>query len=516
MMRSCRWLLLPSAAFWLAVGRGAEARDEHPSSLPESGVAVISVNSPAELGKAPHAGYFASFSASLEPRKEYTTWTPPADNAEGCSPYKISKDRQRSFVAVVRRYKCSFDVKAAMAEKAGAMGVIVVWDDDKVGVMGGNVTSDNDKVFALSVKKSFGDMLISWNVEHDSSAVLSFEYYLPGFDLSEALVPLIATVLVVLGAYFSTSDMRAGSPLAPSQEEVLEIDCTIAIGWFVMGSVMLMVLFFFMKYMIYVIIACFCLGGASCIAQIVSSFLQYQFPTTKLRAFEIPVVGPVCKAEVMSLVPAGLMVVGWLLFKDEASGWIFQDIIGAGFLCMIQRTLRLPNLWVASILLTAMFFFDIFWVFISPLIFQSSVMVTVAKGGGTGQTIPMLLRIPSISDPIANDKMLGFGDVALPGLLISYLLRYDNQCKRKRPFAGYFVPSVIGYFIGLCVTIVALMIMKMGQPALLYLVPGTLGTTLALAWRRGETSLLWSGTPLATDGAGDAREALGNPADENL
>mmetsp|Transcript_72006 Transcript_72006/g.161662 ORF Transcript_72006/g.161662 Transcript_72006/m.161662 type:complete len:124 (+) Transcript_72006:3-374(+) len=91
--------------------------------------------------------------------------------------------------------------------------------------------------------------------------------------------------------------------------------------------------------------------------------------------------------------------------------------------------------------------------------------------------------------------MLGFGDIALPGLLISYLRRFDMLSKRHL-FAGYFAPAVAGYFTGLCATIGALIVMQMGQPALLYLVPCTLGTTLSLAKRRGELSCLWNGTPI--------------------
>lgn len=500
----CRQLLPTTAVVFFVLSRGAEAKEPHERSKPESAAAVITVHSPAELGGKPGWGYFATFSAALEPGKEYRTWTPPSDNAQGCSPYTFSQDPSLAgVVVVVRRLKCSFDVKASLAYKAGARGVIVVWDDDKVSVMSGNQTTesaDDTKIFSISVTRSFGDLLIA-----RTPAVLSFEYYIPGFDLSEAFVPVLATVLVVLGAYFSTSDLRVGSPLAPRQEEVLEIGYEIAVGWCVMGSVMLVVLYFFMQYMIYVIMACFCLGGAGCITQFGSSCLVYNFPPLKQQACVVPMLGPVSRADAIALVPALLLVGGWLEFHNESFGWIFQDIVGAGFLCMLQRTLRLPNLWVASALLIAMFFFDIFWVFLSPLIFEKSVMVQVAKGGGTGQTIPMLLRIPAFSDPLGRDRMLGFGDVALPGLLISFLLRYDTLSnKRARLCSGYFVPAVIGYFIGLCVTIVALLIMTIGQPALLYLVPGTLGTTLVLAWRRGELSQLWSGNPICQTGNGDS------------
>merc|ERR1719413_329971 len=110
----------------------------------------------------------------------------------------------------------------------------------------------------------------------------------------------------------------------------------------------------------------------------------------------------------------------------------------------------------------------------------------------------MLLRIPTIGDPFGNDRLLGFGDIALPGLLVSFLYRHDLLSGR-RGTAGYFLPAIIGYFIGLNMTIAALCIMRMGQPALLYLVPCTLGTTLVLATMRGELGLLWEGVPVKTE-----------------
>merc|ERR1712187_536435 len=224
-------------------------------------------------------------------------------------------------------------------------------------------------------------------------------------------------------------------------------------------------------------------------------------PSLRRVLMNLPEVGPVTTADLIASIPAAICVVCWLILRNTPHGWVFQDIIGAGFLCWLQRTLRLPNIKVATVLLTVMFFFDIFWVFISPLLFKKSVMVEVATGGGTGEKVPMLLRVPSVGDMLGNERMLGFGDVALPGLLISYLRRHDILSKRHG-CRGYFVPSVVGYFIGLCVTIVALMIMQMGQPALLYLVPGTLGTTLTLGCIRGELNNLWEGKPKSGNSSG--------------
>jgi len=146
--------------------------------------------------------------------------------------------------------------------------------------------------------------------------------------------------------------------------------------------------------------------------------------------------------------------------------------------CVWQRTMRLPNIKV----------------FLSPLLFQKSVIVTVATGGLTGERVPMLLRLLTIGDPLGQDRMLGIGGIALPGLLVSYLRRHDLQSSQAW-CRGYFLPSLIRYFVGLCCTVVALTTMQMGQPALLYLVPGTLGTTVVLACCRGELGDLWEGRP---------------------
>lgn len=57
----------------------------------------------------------------------------------------------------------------------------------------------------------------------------------------------------------------------------------------------------------------------------------------------------------------------------------------------------------------------------------------------------------------------------------------------------YFAPLVVAYAVGLLMANVAVYVMNMGQPALLYLVPCTLGTMSVLGWRRQELRALWEG-----------------------
>jgi signal peptide peptidase-like protein 2B len=172
------------------------------------------------------------------------------------------------------------------------------------------------------------------------------------------------------------------------------------------------------------------------------------------------------------------------------------------FLCVI----RMPNIKVASALLILAFLYDIFWVFLSPYLFSSSVMVTVATGGdheprGGGddeipcnpEPIPMLFKIPHMyKGGGRNYSLLGLGDVVLPGLLVAFCLRYDYHAQNSWR-KGYFVPVYIGYCIGLGMANAAVILTGLGQPALLYLVPCTLGPLCCLGWRDGTFKALWKG-----------------------
>ena len=63
------------------------------------------------------------------------------------------------------------------------------------------------------------------------------------------------------------------------------------------------------------------------------------------------------------------------------------------------KVLRLPSLRICTILLSALFFYDIFFVFITPLFMSGkSVMVEVATGHSSDEQLPMVLRVPHLSN----------------------------------------------------------------------------------------------------------------------
>jgi Signal peptide peptidase len=212
--------------------------------------------------------------------------------------------------------------------------------------------------------------------------------------------------------------------------------------------------------------------------------------------------------------------------------WITQDILGACMCIMFLSLIKLNSMRVASILLMVAFFYDIFFVFVTPLIFKGeSVMITVATSGGPpkadpswcekypddancqgGDPLPMLLTVPRIDDYQGGASLLGLGDIVLPGLLLSFAARLDaaknymgvaggggsalKQSSCCPCPTGYFVPLIVAYAIGLFMANAAVYLMNMGQPALLYLVPMCLGTMCFMGWRRSELACLWEGPKL--------------------
>jgi minor histocompatibility antigen H13 len=173
-------------------------------------------------------------------------------------------------------------------------------------------------------------------------------------------------------------------------------------------------------------------------------------------------------------------------------------------------------------------------------------MVTVAKS----LDVPIKLVFPrpaSIDDPTAKPShaMLGLGDVVLPGIMIGLALRFDlflfylrrqtrkpatdeseevvekpryhslagrwsdhfwthsltgrqmftsNASRPEQPFTfpkTYFTASLVGYVIGMLATLGVMHVWGHAQPALLYLVPGVLGSLWLTAIARGELNLMW-------------------------
>ena len=218
----------------------------------------------------------------------------------------------------------------------------------------------------------------------------------------------------------------------------------------------------------------------------------------------------------------GMWLFIWFTNNDPSSipfYWIAQNVMGTCLCILFLSLLKLNSIKVASVLLFAVFVYDIFFVFITPLFLDSSVMITVATGGGgpdvsadhcekypddkdcRSTALPMLLALPKINDYRGGQNLLGLGDIVLPGLLISFAARLDDAKRLigghttldiKIPSrGGYLLPLTTAYAVGLLFANLAVVWLNGGQPALLYLVPSCLGTMIYVGWH--ELGELWKG-----------------------
>jgi len=336
---------------------------------------------------------------------------------------------------------------------------------------------------------------------------------------------------------------RVGTPAQQNTEETLELTEAHAIGFVFFSAAGLLTLFYFKIYSFVKV-----MYGFSCCNAMVTVIFRplYSRIFRKLHVrnsvafttetFEI---GTVTYATLLAALTSYSLGAVWMYISFTVHHpdnitffWIMQDVMGACVCITFLSVIKLNSIKVAIMLLIAAFFYDIFFVFVTPYITKGgkSIMIDVATSGGPpkadpswcekypndedcqgGDLLPMLLTIPRLFDYAGGSSLLGLGDIVLPGLLLSFGARYD-EAKRfigaQRGGGGmvargnnqeicpesngrYFIPLVVAYAVGLLMANSAVYLMQMGQPALLYLVPCCLGTICFLGWRRNELSEMW-------------------------
>ncbi|XP_008763334.1 signal peptide peptidase-like 2B isoform X8 [Rattus norvegicus] len=346
------------------------------------------------------------------------------------------------------------------------------------------------------------------------------------------------------------------------EDEAVDVTPVMICVFVVMCCFMLVLLYYFYDRLVYVIIGIFCLASStglySCLAPCVRKlpFCTCRVPDNNLPYFHKR---PQARMLLLALFCVTVSVV-WGVFRNEDQwAWVLQDTLGIAFCLYMLRTIRLPtfkvraamagqvNSWWGAEGLGAQVSRAVLaptglhtaaagalrlrhllrlhhplpdqgrsplpsqlpapplpWLTTCLVQSGNSIMVEVATGpsnSSTHEKLPMVLKVPRLNtSPLSlcdrPFSLLGFGDILVPGLLVAYCHRFDIQVQSSRI---YFVACTIAYGLGLLVTFVALVLMRHGQPALLYLVPCTLLTSCTVALWRREMGAFWTGSGFAKD-----------------
>ena len=92
--------------------------------------------------------------------------------------------------------------------------------------------------------------------------------------------------------------------------------------------------------------------------------------------------------------------------------WLIQDVMGVCFCILILGIIHINRIMIATVLLTIVFIYDVFYVFLSPYIFGRSVMMDVALGGAYGVD-------PTFCEKYPTDSSCRGSMAPLPMLLVS-------------------------------------------------------------------------------------------------
>ncbi|XP_055740154.1 signal peptide peptidase-like 2 isoform X2 [Salvelinus fontinalis] len=401
-----------------------------------------------------------------------------------CSSSDVPEGGFPNRIPMVMRGNCTFYEKVRLAQLNGAKGLLII-SKDRLTPPAGNKTQ-YEKIDIPVALLSYTDMLDISKTFGPGQEVAMYAPSEPVLDYNMVVIFLMAVGTVAIGGYWAGSkDIKKRymrhkrDDSVEKQDETVDVTPIMISVFVVMCCSMLVLLYFFYDHLVYIIIGIFCLASSVGLYSCLWPFVR-RLPFGKCRIPEnnLPYCHkrPQVRMLLLSAFCIGVSVI-WGVFRNEDQwAWVLQDALGIAFCLYLLKTIRLPT-------------------------FKSgeSIMGEVAAGpsdSSTHEKLPMVLKVPRLSSsPLAlcdrPFSLLGFGDILVPGLLVAYCHRFDILMQSSR---FYFLACTIGYGIGLLITFVALALMQMGQPALLYLVPCTLLSSLAVALWRKELPLFWTGS----------------------
>jgi signal peptide peptidase-like protein 2B len=623
---------LPAANFVLLVDRGGCTFAEKAYYAQEIGAAALLVTDTMEQA------YNRSSTGDADAQAIELSCDNGAAEASGTSAAALASFEASGWEDLVNVAKCteSSSCKSDRCIPSGSgLQVCCAWDiPDYMGFGTSAVVSDESAITIPVIRLTMADgytlkSRLSGNATGSSSSGsastsedVRITFYArdpPSADPAQGVLWLLAVATVLMGAYqgaaferttaqlqaaLAATDTTSSEDTAQARvayEEHLDanagddgatLDLTIyhAVGFLVVASAFLLLMFY--VDIVLVVVVLFAIGAVSSTFHVLWAPLFGRFGGFASRYYPMKnwlwqwegVFEPAAwsLSDLLALPVSIGVSVFWFLTRHEGYSWVLQDVFGMCLCLLFLRTLRLPSVKIASVLLVLVFCYDIFMVFVSPYIFKTSVMIKVATSGSSSsagtafciryptdsahdcvsESMPLLFRMPKVLDWRDSTTMLGFGDIVLPGLLLVFCARYDYatrgqlfgkvsrpllvRIKSFRATAGgvgasnQSVPParsasaafgttdgldaivgaagagnspelssdavhhsrrgitcmlLWGYAIGLFLANLVVSLTGDGQPALMYLVPCTLGLLAIIAWRRGIWSKLWSGPP---------------------
>jgi minor histocompatibility antigen H13 len=197
-----------------------------------------------------------------------------------------------------------------------------------------------------------------------------------------------------------------------------------------------------------------------------------------------------------------LLAIVLTTFYFQTKHYMLNNLLGISFSLQALERVSIGSYRIGCIILIGLFFYDIFWVF------GTEVMVTVAKSFDA----PIKLLFPRVGSlslslslthisltltlshslslspltpsqvfptpdlPAGKFSLLGLGDIVVPGIFLSLLLRYDAVRAQVDPVNAetkafpkpYFYGGLVGYLFGIVLTVAVMYAFDSAQVILFF------------------------------------------------
>ncbi|KAJ8398274.1 hypothetical protein AAFF_G00428440 [Aldrovandia affinis] len=438
-----------------------------------------------------------------------------------CSRSGVAPGVLKGKAVVVMRGECDVSQKALVAQDLGASAILIASKTTLTPSV--NKTGYGRVKIPLALMR-YRDIVDAQQTFPDGMAVRLYAPLVPVIDISILIMLILSVFTVAMGAYWSGASERDRLIDGPAVGDCdgkdgggdFSLYSPLKVVIFVaVMSTMLVLMYFFYIWLVYAIIVVFCLASATALHSCLDALME----RVGCGSCNFSCLGRDFSTRSLLLAAVCISVaVVWGVYRNEDRWiWILQNLLGIAFCLNFMKTITVSNFKVCVILLSLLLLYDVFFVFITPFFTPNgeSIMVQVVLGpGSTGgksagnmvevpaeptapyEKLPVVMRVPRFSARAQNlcgmqFSILGYGDVIVPGLLVAYCHRFDVWTSSPKKI--YFVSSTIAYLLGLIVTFAVMIMSKMGQPALLYLVPFTLLSSATVAWWRKEMRQFWTG-----------------------
>ena len=308
---------------------------------------------------------------------------------------------------------------------------------------------------------SFSFVKICENNSASFSYIMYFIMFILGFSY------------LFLGTYFQL-DLKE----IKEMNEIGEIPWYYGIIFTIIGSIVLLLIFYFVEYVEIIFAVLIFFQSLLCMFYTIKYLLKVFMKKRKETiCYDLKIY------DIISL-SLSLIIVAIYFYTKH---WYMNNIIAFGLIFSILSIILIKNFKTCFVLLFCIFIYDTFWVFYSDRIFEGSVMEKAA----TSLILPIKIEMFDVftSNPFKSCSLLGLGDIVLPGFVVKYCRRFDHLKGKK----GYFKLGLILYAISVFSAGLMVIVYEHGQPVMFYISPlFIIGLVLKSLWN-GEFKEFWNG-----------------------